>query len=81
MVRRLTKKRERRREQELEKSASQTRSIVEIFSVQHNKDLFHHEDPVSGTTPAISVPEIIKKKGVDQRWKQCLKHKLKPHMI
>ena len=58
-----TKKRERRRERELEKSTTQTRSIVEMFSVKRNKGLFHHKDPISGTTPAISVPEIMKKGG------------------
>lgn len=39
------KKRERRREKELEKSASQTRSIVEIFSgqlVRKQKEKYHH---------------------------------------
>ena len=61
-----TKKRERRRKRELEKSASQTRSIVEMFSVQRNKDLSHHKDPIFGTPPAVSVPETLKR-GVDQR--------------
>lgn len=61
MARRLQKKRERRREREVEKSASQTRSIVEMFSVQRNKYLTHHKDPIPGTTSAVSVPEILKK--------------------
>ena len=40
-----TEKREKRRNRELEKSASQTRSIVEMLSIQRNKHQSHDINP------------------------------------
>ena len=48
-----TEKRERRRNRELEKSASQTRSIVEMFSAHRDKNQSHDKDV---TPDATSVP-------------------------
>lgn len=36
---------------------------METFSVQRNKDLSHHKDPISSTTLAVSVPEVLKRRG------------------
>ena len=42
-----TETREKRRKKELEKSASGTQSIMNMFSAQHNRNKFHHSAPLS----------------------------------
>ena len=49
-----TAKREKRRKQEMEKLASGSRSIVEMFSSQHSKNQSRSEDTTSDFTPVQS---------------------------
>ena len=60
-----TDKRERRRKRDLEKSASRTRSIVEMFSVQQNKNKSNDKDSISAPIPAPSTTAHIQKGGKD----------------
>ena len=61
-----TDKRERRRKRELEKSASRTRSIVELFSVQQNQKIKSNDkDFVSAPIPTPSTTTHIHKRGKD----------------
>ena len=53
-----TENREKRRKRELEKSASQTGSIVEMFSTQRSKNQSHNENPLLEATPAPSPSKI-----------------------
>ncbi len=52
-----TKKRQRRSKREMEKSASTTRSIVDMFSVQFNKTQSQDELVLSTSLPAIFSPK------------------------
>ena len=53
-----TKKGENRRNRELEKSAFQTRSIVEMFSIQHNKNQSSDKDLTLEATSAPPPPKF-----------------------
>ena len=55
-----TEKRERRRNRELEKSASQTRSIVEIFSAQRDKNHSHDKDVTPDAASAAPPPKALR---------------------
>ena len=55
-----SEKRKRRRNRDLEKSASQTRSIVEMFSAQYNKYQPHNKDVISNIAPAAPPPQTLK---------------------
>ncbi len=48
-----TKRRERHCKREIEKSASRTRSIVDMFSAQFNKNQSRNERVLSTSLPAI----------------------------
>lgn len=48
---------EKRRKKELEKSASHTRSITEMFSAQHNRNRLHHSASPSTPLLSLSLPE------------------------
>ena len=50
----------------MEKSASQTRSIVEMFSTQHNKHQSHNKDVIPDIAPAASPPQTLKKGKLQQ---------------
>lgn len=58
-----TKKREKGRKKELEKSASQSRPIVDMFSAQHNQNRLHHLAPPSDPflLPENSSDTVMKK--------------------
>ena len=63
-----TEKRERRCKRELEKSASQTRSIVEMFSIQINKKKFHSAEPaIDSPPPPPSAPKSLQKTSMDKK--------------
>ena len=63
----VTEKRERRRKRELEKSASQTRSIVEMFSTQINKKKSHSAEPAINSPPPPPAPKTLQKNSVDKK--------------
>ena len=54
-----SEKRKRRRNRDLEKSASQTRSIVEMFSTQHSKHQSHNNDVTPYIPPAASLSQTL----------------------
>ena len=54
-----TDKRERQRKQDLEKSASHTRLIVEMFFVQQNKNKSNYKDSIFAPIPALSATAHI----------------------
>lgn len=60
-----TDKRERQRKRDSEKLASRIRSIVEMFSVQQNKNKSHNKDFISAPIPAPSVSANTQKRGKD----------------
>ena len=55
-----TTKREKRRKRELEKSASESRSIVEMFSTQHSKNQSCNKDLTRDFAPALPLPKDFK---------------------
>ena len=55
-----TEKRERRRNRELEKSAFQTRSIVEMFSAHCDKNQSHDKDVTPDAASVIPPPKTLK---------------------
>ena len=62
----VTETREKRRKKDLEKSASHTRSIKDMFLAQHNRNRLHHSGPLS--TPLLpsfqlenSPHQVVKK--------------------
>ena len=57
-----TEKCKRRRKIEMEKSASTTRSIIDIFSAQIKKNQFQDERVLSTSLPALFLPKNMKKK-------------------
>ena len=58
-----TNKREKRCKKELEKSASHSQSIVDMFSAQHERNKSHHSAPHSDSavSPENSTDKVIKK--------------------
>ena len=58
-----TEKRERRRKRELEKSASQTQSIVEMFSTQLNKRKSDSIEPMIDSLPPLPAPKSLQIRG------------------
>ena len=62
----VTQKREKRRIRELEKSASQTRSIVDMFSIQRNRNQSHNINPTSDAAPAPSPVQPLRKDKVQK---------------
>ena len=60
-----TEKRERQRKRELEKSASQTRSIVGIFSAQRNKSNSDNATSMPGSL--LSSSSALRTRGVKKR--------------
>ena len=63
-----TEKRERRRKRDMEKSASTTRSIVDIFSAQLNKNQSRDECILSASLPTISSPKSTGKEVRETRF-------------
>lgn len=61
-----TEKRERRRKRELEKSASQTRSVVGMFSAQLNKSTSDNAIPMPGSLSTSFAPENSYTSGVKE---------------
>ncbi|MCJ1345846.1 hypothetical protein MMC31_004055, partial [Peltigera leucophlebia] len=61
-----TDKRERRRKKELEKSASQTKSIVAMFSAQFDKNRSSNADLVPSPLSSTSTSESSRKKEVEK---------------
>ena len=55
-----TEKREKRRNLELEKSASQTRSIVHIFSIQRDRNQSHDTNPILDVASAPSQAQALR---------------------
>lgn len=55
-----TEKRERQRNRELEKLASQTKSIVEMFSTYHDKNQFHDKDVMLDIASVTLPPKTLK---------------------
>lgn len=53
----VTEKRERRRKREMEKSASTTRSIIDMFSAQFKKNQSQDERVLSTSSPTIFPPK------------------------
>ena len=51
---------------ELEKSASQTRSIVDMFSIQCDRNQSHNTDPISDSAPASSPVQPLRKDKVQK---------------
>lgn len=72
-----TKKRERKRQRDLEKSASTTKSIVDTFSTHSNKYRPSNQDLLLSPPPADILPKILKRKGE----KPALNPKLEPLII
>ena len=62
-----TEKRERQRKRELEKSASTTRSIVDMFSAQSNKNQSLDKGPLSTSPPAPPPSKSSKRKVKETR--------------
>ena len=63
-----TEKRERQRKRELERSASQTRSIIEMFSARLNKNKPDHTDPTPDSFSSLSAPKgLLQKRGCIKR--------------
>lgn len=58
-----TDKSGRRRKQKLEKSAFYTRSIVEMFSVQPNKNRLNDKYSISASIPTPSATAHVQKEG------------------
>ena len=58
-----TNRREKQRKKELEKSASHSRSIVDMFSAQHERNKLHHSVPHSDSAmfPKKSTDKVVKK--------------------
>ena len=66
-----TEKREKRRIRELEKLASQTRSIVDMFSIQRERNQFHNtnltsDSVLASSPPASSLVQPLKKDKVQK---------------
>ena len=59
-----TEKCERRRKRELEKSASQMRSIVEMFSIQLNKKISDNAEPIIDSLPPPLASESLQIRSV-----------------
>lgn len=66
MVHQLQRQVKKRRKKDLEKSASHTRSIKDMFLAQHNRNRLHHSGPLS--TPLLpsfqlenSPHQVVKK--------------------
>ncbi len=59
-------KRERQHNQELEKSASQTRSIVEIFSAHRDENQSHDKDVMSDAASIAPPPKTLKEEGLQK---------------
>ena len=63
-----TEKRERRRKRELAKSASTTKSIIDMFSAQFNKNQSLDKRVLSASLPAIFLPKNTEKKVKETRF-------------
>ena len=71
-----SEKRKRRRNRDLEKSAFQTRSIVEMFSFQYNKHQPHNKDVIPNIAPAAPPPQTLKE-GKLQKVETLFKKKIR----
>lgn len=59
-----TEKRESQRKRDLEKSASQTRSIIEIVSAQFNKNNSDRTNPTPSSLLSFPAPKSLQKRGL-----------------